>query len=129
MVYIVIAACLLPADPHWVVGSWQTGTWGGVEFRPDGYVIEKDPDGNVTDVGRWSSLGDSAVVWTMVRTVTQEECLALRDGAVYHSRNYGSSISKESEVRRGHCPREFESYVIEFEPEEMQPVFGDEDCG
>lgn len=112
---ILISACALPDDPHWAIGSWSTGAWSGVCLRPDGVVIERNPDGDITDVGRWSPVGDDAVVWTLVCTPTQETMLLRVDGGFATCHNYGSGyFGDPTPISRGHRQTEYESYVFEF---------------
>lgn len=118
-IILVISACVLPPDPHWAVGSWQTGFWGGVCLRPDGYVVERDPDGNVTDIGRWSCAGDDGVIFWLIRAPQHEHYLIRRGGAVFFQRDYGNGyISGEEPVRKGHVPAEFDGFVVEAPPPE-----------
>lgn len=125
-----IAACDLPADPHWAVGCWATTNWGGVEIRPDGFVIERSPDGDITDIGRWSVVDEDAIVWTLARTPTQQEALSRQGGRVFHQRDFGYSYtSPRTRVHRGHLPRKFEAYDVFIEEEDVQQVPEQEAAG
>jgi len=113
---IVLAACPLPEDPHWALGHFPVGTWGGIEVRPDGYVIETDADGNITDVGRWWADGDDAIIY--ISAVSPWRELALYrdfDGVVTYERDYGFGYAEPpAVVERGLLPQEFDSYEISF---------------
>ena len=113
---IVLAACPLPEDPHWALGHFPVGTWGGVEIRPDHLVVETDANGEITDVGRWWEHGDDAIIYTSAVSPWREVAL-IRDhlGNVTYVRDYGYGNSEEPvEVTRGHLPQESDSYEIAF---------------
>ena len=110
------AACPLPEDPHWALGHWAVGHWGGIEIRPDHLVVEVNADGEITDAGRWTSLGEDAIVVTSA-TSPQREIILSRDssGRVTYVRDFGVGEPREPvEIKRGHLPEEFESYEIAF---------------
>ena len=125
-----IAACDLPADPHWAVGSWATTNWGGVEIRPDGVVIERSPEGQITDIGRWNALGEDDIVWVLFRTPTQQYGLSRQGDKVFFERDFGYGYtSPRTRVYRGHLPRKFEAYDVFLEEEVVQPVQEGEAAG
>jgi hypothetical protein len=118
-IILIIAACTLPADHHWAVGGWQTSTWGGVMIRPDKYVIERDPDGNIEDIGVWYELDDDAIGITFVRATGQEMVL-YRDGRVTRKYGEGFVVCDEGfRAARGALPTEFDGYEVEFPPAEV----------
>ena len=115
-IIMVFTACPLPEDPHWAVGHFPVGTWGGVEIRPDHFVVETDANGEITDVGRWWALGDDAIIYTSSVSPWREVTLSRdRWGNVTYVRDYGYGNSEEPvKVTRGHLPQEFDSYEIAF---------------
>ena len=114
---VIIAACSLPADPHWAVGGWQTGLFGGPMIRPDHWVIERDPEGNVTDVGVWYEFDDDTIGWTSMTQPTKEHYLS-RDGTYFHT-FFSGYHSPKATASRCVVPEEFDDYVLGFEEDEQ----------
>lgn len=118
-VILVIAACVLPPDPHWAVGSWAIGHWGGTMLRPDGFVTEVDADGRLIDVGRWVQLDDDAV--EILMTSTPQQMLTLERHALGYTftRNYGFGGSTTQEFKSyAHRPENYDALSIELPPPE-----------
>lgn len=104
------------AEGHWAHGCWQTDIWGGIMIRPDGYVTESDPDGNLRDIGRWWPLGDEHIWWFLACEPNGTHFLR-KDGLYTHEMTPGYDAPPQ-DLRRSFVPDEYDDLWIGLEPPE-----------
>ena len=120
-VALLAASTASAADDFWAHGCWQNGIWGGVCIRPDGYVTESDPDGNIKDIGRWYKIDDDTIWWFLA--CWPEKTHVLHSDGLYEVEFTRGYTEPPQDLKRAFVPDEYDALWISWPSDPVTLVF------
>ena len=97
--FLFLIVCMfcsrIDAEEHWVVGAWDTRSWGAIRLyeEPYRYAVDVDPDGEVRNYGVWQDFDKNSVLIVWVLNNSCEIIEKNDDGKFYFETAHNFGVS------------------------------------